>query len=289
MGFPTVYNLIAIRANAGKREKGIRIMEFLEIERRNETQAFNMSYTQFHDYYEIYFLLSGERELFIENRLYLLHSGSIGVIPPFSMHKTEGSAYERVNVYVSKKLLDDNENAFLMKISETGAFSLSREQMQFIFPLIKEASATKAADASQKYNFLISVTRTVISYLQMQTLQPLPPTGATYNSKHSDTLIMHVVAFINKEYRQKLTLETLQKQFYISKNTLCRRFQEQMNCSPIQYVTHIRLNKAKMYLSSTDKSVSEIAELCGFPSANYLGIIFKKQIGISPLNYRKKR
>jgi len=36
-------------------------MEFLEIERRNETKAFNMSYTQFHDYYELYFLLSGER------------------------------------------------------------------------------------------------------------------------------------------------------------------------------------------------------------------------------------
>ena len=44
-----------------------------------------------------------------------------------------------------------------------------------------------------------------------------------------------------------------------------------------------------MYLSSTDKNVSEIAELCGFPSANYLGIVFKKQIGISPLNYRKKQ
>ena len=60
-------------------------MEFLEIERRNQTQAFNMSYTQFHDYYELYFLLSGEREVFIENKLFLLRSGSFCIIPPFSI------------------------------------------------------------------------------------------------------------------------------------------------------------------------------------------------------------
>lgn len=264
-------------------------MEFLEIERRNQTQAFNMSYTQFHDYYELYFLLSGEREVFIENKLFLLRSGSFCIIPPFSMHKTEGSAYERINLYVSKNLLTESENAYLMRISKQGAFSFSREQIQFIIPLIKTASATETADATQKYNFLLCITKTVIAYLQMQPLTLSPPMGSTYYPKHSDTMIMQVVAFINQEYRQKITLETLQKKFYVSKNTLCRRFNEQMNCSPIQYITHMRLSKAKMYLSSTDKSVNEIAELCGFPSANYLGIIFKKQIGISPLNYRKKQ
>jgi transcriptional regulator GlxA family with amidase domain len=44
-----------------------------------------------------------------------------------------------------------------------------------------------------------------------------------------------------------------------------------------------------MYLSSSDYSMEKIAELCGFPSANYFGLIFKKHYGISPLNYRKKR
>ena len=97
-------------------------MEFLEIERRNETKAFNMSYTQFHDYYELYFLLSGERAFFIESKLFLLKSGSFCIIPPFYMHKTEGEAYDRINLYVSKNLLTDSENAFLQTAGEHGAF-----------------------------------------------------------------------------------------------------------------------------------------------------------------------
>lgn len=264
-------------------------MEFLEIERRNETKAFNMSYTQFHDYYELYFLLSGEREFFIESKLFLLQSGSFCIVPPFSMHKTEGEAYERINIYVSKNLLTDSENAFLQNISEQCAFVFNRKQLQFIIPLLKEASEVETADASKKRNFILSFIKTVIAYMQTQMLTPLTPTGTLNSPKHSDTLILQIVAYINKEYQQKLTLDMLAKKFYLSKNTLCKRFRDQMNCSPIQYAVYTRLNKAKMYLSSTDKNVSEIAELCGFPSANYMGIIFKKQIGISPLNYRKKQ
>ena len=264
-------------------------MEFLEIERRNETKAFNMSYTQLHDYYELYFLLSGEREFFIESKLFLLQSGSFCIVPPFSMHKTEGEAYERINLYVSKNLLTDSENAFLQNISEQCAFVFNRKQLQFIIPLLKEASEVETADASKKRNFILSFIKTVIAYMQTQMLTPLTPTGTLNSPKHSDTLILQIVAYINKEYQQKLTLDMLAKKFYLSKNTLCKRFRDQMNCSPIQYAVYTRLNKAKMYLSSTDKNVSEIAELCGFPSANYMGIIFKKQIGISPLNYRKKQ
>ena len=235
-------------------------MEFLEIERRNETKAFNMSYTQFHDYYELYFLLSGEREFFIESKLFLLQSGSFCIVPPF-----------------------------LQNISEQCAFVFNRKQLQFIIPLLKEASEVETADASKKRNFILSFIKTVIAYIQTQMLTPLTPTGTLNSPKHSDTLILQIVAYINKEYQQKLTLDMLAKKFYLSKNTLCKRFRDQMNCSPIQYAVYTRLNKAKMYLSSTDKNVSEIAELCGFPSANYMGIIFKKQIGISPLNYRKKQ
>lgn len=264
-------------------------MEFLEIERRNETKAFNMSYTQFHDYYELYFLISGERAFFIESKLFLLKSGSFCIIPPFSMHKTEGEAYDRINLYVSKNLLTDSENSFLQAAGEHGAFLFNHKQLQFILPLLKEASEVETADAAKKRNFILSCAKTVIAYMQTQMLSPLQPTGTLNSPKHTDTLVLQIVAYINKEYQQKLTLDGLAKTFYLSKNTLCKRFREQMNCSPIQYAVYTRLNKAKMYLSSTDKNVSEIAELCGFPSANYLGIVFKKQIGISPLNYRKKQ
>jgi transcriptional regulator GlxA family with amidase domain len=57
----------------------------------------------------------------------------------------------------------------------------------------------------------------------------------------------------------------------------------------MEYVMRIRLNKAKGLLRNTNKSIEEVAFECGFSSANYFGLIFKKEIGLSPLNYKKTR
>lgn len=248
-----------------------------------------MSAMQSHDYFELYFLLNGNREIFIENKLYLLHSGSMCVIRPFDMHKTEGAAYERVNIYIDKDLLSDAENELLIKISEHGAVSFDQTQFRFISNTIKEAALIEIADTAKRQNFLYFLSKTVIAYLQTQTLTPLQASITTIYPHRSDPLILKIAAYINQSYARHLTLEHLQKTFFISKNTLCRRFRKQMNCSPVQYITHIRINKSKRYLKNTNKQMGEIAELCGFPSANYFSIIFTKQVGMSPLNYRKKQ
>ena len=264
-------------------------MDFLEIENRKTDKPVNMSYTQFHDYYELYFLIKGSREVFVENELFLLQSGSLCVIPPFSMHKTEGSSYERTNVYVSVNLLNKYENALLKRLGSKTAFTLTKAQTQFIYPILSAGVDQKIADRQQRNNFVLSLVKAILAYIDAENLTPLLPVSATRYSRQTDSLILQVVATINDEYREKITLDSLHKRFFVSKNTLCKRFHEHMNCSVIEYVTYVRINKAKMYLSTTEKSVSEIADLCGFPSANYFGIIFKKNTGISPLNYRKKQ
>jgi transcriptional regulator GlxA family with amidase domain len=50
-----------------------------------------------------------------------------------------------------------------------------------------------------------------------------------------------------------------------------------------------RQARAKNLLVTTDLSMDEIAERCGYSSANYFSLIFKKNVGLSPLNYRKKK
>lgn len=264
-------------------------MDYLEIEYRKNTQTFNMPYMQFHDYYEFYFLLNGSREVFFENNLFVLHSGCLCIIPPYSMHKTEGAAYERINLYISKSLLSPDELAFLQQSSEHPVYQLTLNQMQFVKTLLKEASTIQITDSNKRRNLLLSFSKAFLAYLQVGILQPVTSVSSSSYSKHPDSIILQIAAFLGSEYRRHLTLDYLHKKFYLSKNTLCKRFREQMNCSPIEYLTYIRVNKAKMYLSTTKKSVSEIAELCGFSSANYFGLIFKKQIGLSPLNYRKRQ
>lgn len=264
-------------------------MGFLDIEKRKQTLKFNMTQPQFHDYYEIYFLLEGTRDFFIENKLYRITSPSACIIPPFLMHKTEGEAYERINVYLSEKLLSENDKNFLNKLGETPVYSLTEEQSSFISSVLSQATKLTNKNVEQLKTAKLNFVKTVIYYLQSQNLLPLPELGFTRHGKRTDESILKIVAYLNENYREHVTLDELSNKFFLSKNTLCTRFKKEMKCSIISYVTSVRLNKAKMYLSSTNYSMEKIADLCGFPSANYFGLIFKKHHGISPINYRKKK
>jgi AraC-like DNA-binding protein len=269
-------------------KRGI-FMHFIEIEKREQKQSYNMSDFQSHDFYEVYFLLSGTREAFIENKLFVLSKNSIFIIPPYHIHKTEGSAYSRINLYFSKQLLTDTEVGILNKLSQNYAYSLTQKQMDFISAILNEGATTNITDNKLRSNYLTSCLKITLAYLSTQTLSPLKNGSSTTNSSYTSDTILRIVGYINENYKTSITLDSLSKQFFISKNTLCKRFKQAMNCSVGEYIVYVRLNKAQMYLSSTAKNMEDIAELCGFPSANYFSLIFKKHFGISPKNYRKKR
>lgn len=263
-------------------------MSFVEIEKREKNHNFNMSDFQSHDFYELYLLISGTREVFIENKLFIMQNNSICIIPPYYIHKTEGSAYSRINLYISKEYLTESELLILDKLSQYLAFSLNQKQMDFIYSLLIEGSSVDISDNKLRTNLLLSLSKATITYLGAQALQPLLDTATLPKKNAPNITVLKIVSYINDNYQKKITLDSLSKQFFISKNTLCKWFKQSMNSSIVQYVIYVRINKAKLYLSSTNKSMEKISELCGFPTANYFSLIFKKHLGTSPQNYRKK-
>lgn len=79
----------------------------------------------------------------------------------------------------------------------------------------------------------------------------------------------------------------LAERLHISPSYLRRLFQENLDLSPTEYLIRYRLAKAESLLSNGDFTITDIAERCGFFSAEYFSRIFKKKKGISPREYRK--
>ena len=79
--------------------------------------------------------------------------------------------------------------------------------------------------------------------------------------------------------------ETAQAVGY-SKSYMCRRFSEEMGMTVMQYITLLRMDKAKELLLNTDNSVSEIAELLYYNDLTRFCKTFKKYTGQSPTQYR---
>ncbi|MFF2481447.1 helix-turn-helix transcriptional regulator [Paenibacillus sp. NPDC058071] len=101
------------------------------------------------------------------------------------------------------------------------------------------------------------------------------------------TIAQNARDYIRENYAQDLSLNTLASFVFVSPYHLAHIFKEEIGMSPIQYMIKCRIDEAKRMLSQTELSVREIAQLVGYPNANYFNILFKKMTGESPGKYRK--
>ena len=264
-------------------------MSFIEIEYRKTDKEWNMADLQAHNFYEIYYLLKGERHIFIEDKIFTLHENSIVIIPPFYMHKTDGGPYERINVYLSNDLLDENERKFLSSCSSILSFELENSKKNMLFSLFRPFLEETDKEDLLKKKYLLSFAKTFLYILQSSTLTPLSYAPSISKNNTNKNLILDIVAYINTHFQENITLESLKNKFFISKNTLCKNFQQVMHCSVMEYCSAARLNEAKHLLLTTTKSIEDIADLCGYSSANYFSLLFKSKTGLAPSTYRKKK
>ena len=85
-----------------------------------------------------------------------------------------------------------------------------------------------------------------------------------------------------------ITIEDLAKKYYRSKNDIISQFKKKYNITPYAYLLDLRITMAKRLLMGTDKSIAKIAsELCFYSEFHFSGC-FKKKVGESPSEYRKK-
>lgn len=93
--------------------------------------------------------------------------------------------------------------------------------------------------------------------------------------------------YIDTNYAQDITLDSLADLTHINKFYLAHYFTECIGQSPISYLTERRLAACKELLSSSNLSVTQIATSAGFSSQSYFSQIFNKKVGMSPRQYRK--
>lgn len=96
------------------------------------------------------------------------------------------------------------------------------------------------------------------------------------------------VHYFNENFSQDILIEEYAKSRHMSISWFIRCFKNYMGMPPMQYITSIRMNKAKELLKSTDYAIQEISSLVGYENPLYFSRIFKKQTGKSPMQYRKE-
>ena len=99
--------------------------------------------------------------------------------------------------------------------------------------------------------------------------------------------IYYAMQFIHEHFAETISLDDICDASSISRSECCRCFSRNLNMSPFAYLTSIRVSKAAERLRNTDESLTEIAIKSGFNDDSYFCKIFKKNIGCTPLAYRR--
>lgn len=107
--------------------------------------------------------------------------------------------------------------------------------------------------------------------------------GNRLESKHP---LYYVTKFIREHISEKLRLEDLYKMACMSKVTFYRCFKKEFGISPIEYILHERIRRAKQLLSFQHTSISDVCYELGFMDPNYFHRQFKKTEGITPKQFR---
>jgi len=103
--------------------------------------------------------------------------------------------------------------------------------------------------------------------------------------KQSD-VVFKTTNFIKKHYAEKLPLDSLAKEVFLSKSYLSSIFKKETGLSLTEYITKVRVEKSKKLLLENNSSLAQISGQCGFKDQSYFTKVFKKETGVSPKQFR---
>ncbi len=99
--------------------------------------------------------------------------------------------------------------------------------------------------------------------------------------------VEQAVKLLESRFNQPFSVSAYATKSNMSVCWFTRMFHKQVGVSPQQYLTNVRINKAKELLSSSSYNIGEIGDIVGYQNALYFSRVFKKQTGLSPTEYRK--
>ncbi len=241
-----------------------------------------------HNAFELYYIIKGEREYFIEDDFFKLGDGDLVIIPQNLLHRTEGKGASRFLIHFSLDYLKQyftTEMIDCLAIHRPFIFhpeESTKDHFLLLFNtlLMEYSRAMREGDplndpilAGYLYQILFTVTRGNNAYVHQE---------------YSDSRIGSIIKYINENYSQICDIEEIASHFYISKYHLCRIFNQNLGVPLITYLNTIKIRKACEMIKSGKCTLTEIAMKCGFNSSSYFCKVFKAEKGVSPTEYKKQ-
>lgn len=126
----------------------------------------------------------------------------------------------------------------------------------------------------------------MLSFMLLQEFFLAPSVSGAEENFYEEK-IRKIASFLQRHFREKLSLKLLAQENAISLRTLFRYWREIYGDTPYEHLQNLRLTEGCRLLETTDQPISVIAERSGFTDASYFVRFFKQKFSITPANYRR--
>lgn len=258
-------------------------MAFIEVERLIVHSNWKMQNPHRHNHYELYFLQEGMRVHIIDGRVYYAASPCFVLILPDTPHQTEGTSFNRLNINFDAEYLTTLPQDTLAHCFQSTVIPVGPEDLPGFSRILERIEKEYAYSIGKDDQMLKLLISELIILLDRYAMEHVVAANASVKASPVFSKILH---YVDNHFTTCTPSEVAQT-FFLSTAHLSRQFHRYTGMTLSQYILNKRVTKAMYLLKHTQQDMSAIAAKCGFLSANYFSMRFKKIVGLSPLNYRK--
>ncbi len=253
----------------------------------------NMTQSHYHDYFELYYLESGERYKVIEGKTYHFLPGQYVLFPPFTMHHSFGmnnTPFKRIVLYFRPDQILYPALLEKMTMNEFTIFHTDKKELihihRFLTELLKEDKpGSEFLTGQEERQIRTAYMQSLLNTLFLTAYRKNGSENRPETEKQDQ--IGAIVDYIHHNYFTDLSLESLSKIFYISPYHLCHEFKKHTQRTLVDYINVTRIMNAQRRIMETNKTLTEICHLTGFSNLTHFNRVFKQITGITPSEYRK--
>lgn len=247
-----------------------------------------------HDFAEITYILSGKGKYLIEGKEYDVSAGDVVMCNPGTGHQhlladpknptveffTGFSDFHFKNMPKNSIILPDGEYV-LHTSSET-----KQEISKHCYEMLAENQMNEPGKYFMLKTHLMQIMLLIIR--EITDVKDQRQEGCNFESYHKIYAVKQIINYLNENYENKISLDQIARNMYLSPVYISKIFKEETGESPINYLIKIRLEKAKdLLVHSDDNSIKSVANQVGYDDVYHFSKLFKKYYGISPLYYKK--
>lgn len=178
--------------------------------------------------------------------------------------------------------------------------TLSDELQKMLGEIIKEARSVylppydvpNLKNMKKRKEFLFGADQLIKNYLQVFLIKcvrlqnaPAMVEAGQKRAVQGKTQIYEVKQYLDENFCEKITIDSLCFLFNTNKTTLSRDFKNTFGTTLIEYLTRLRIKHTKSLLREGAHTLTEIADMLNMSSVHYLTVLFKKHTNMTPTEY----